>query len=217
MDVAMIMTYYDDPALVGDTLYPQIYQTWDNGVSVLALPPAPYNTQAVLQGTGQWMDVAFEIPNANLLGVYGAPQSVCRYAASGPVAVSRIRYNVIRPCGPYEGIDYFQLLGMTNSNTQIGLNWRGTATVLAAPTVRGVWSNAFTITNTLTNTYVSATANQAEFFRLQWPSYPTNLLGASYYGGLVQNGAFELNAALFTQWPGYLGYGSPPNPSSITG
>ena len=33
----------------------------------------------------------------------------------------------------------------------------------------------------------------------------------------MQNGALELNAALFTQWPGYLGYGSPPNPSSITG
>jgi len=216
LDVTIIMTYYDDPTLVSNKLYPQIYQTWNNGVSVLATPSGQYNTSVTLQGTGKWLDAFFEIPNANLYGVYGNPQAVCRYAATGPVCVSRVRYDVIRPCGPFEGIDYLQTLAMVRSNAQINLNWRGTATVQAAPTVKGVWTNAYTITNTLTNNnYAAATTNKAEFFRLQWPAYPANLLGTAYSQGLIQNGAFELNASLFTQWPGYLGYGTPPNPSSI--
>jgi hypothetical protein len=221
LDVVIVLTYYDDPALVGDTLYPQIYQTWNNGVSVLATPSGQYDTNVTLRGTGQWKDVTFEIPNANLYGVYGNPQAVCRYAATGPVCVSRVRYDVIRPCGCFQGIDYLQQPAMTSSNAQINITWRGTAAVQGSPTVTGVWSNVMTITNTLTNNnYKPSTAtmtNKAEFFRLQWPAYPTNLLGNAYSGGVIQNGSFLANASLFTQWPGYTGYGTPPNPSTIAG
>jgi hypothetical protein len=215
MDVTMIMTYYDDPALVGDMLYPQIYQTWAiNGVSGLALPPVPYNTVAVLQGSGQWKDAYFEIPNANLLGVYGNPQSVCRYAATGPVCVSRVRYDVIRPCGPFEGINMLQTIGITNTSTKVNVNWRGTGTLQAAAAVAGLYGKVVTVTNTLANTYTTPGTNDAQFFRLQYPAYPSYLF-PPYVEGLIQNGGFGANASLFTQWPGYVGYGNPPNPAGI--
>jgi len=114
--VAQVLTYYDDPAMVGATLYPQVYQSWVGGVSSLKFP----NARAVavtLMGTGKWLDAYFELSDANFAGVNQGPQSLVRYETtpakagdptSGYVHVTRVRYAVIRPCGPYAGVNLLQ-------------------------------------------------------------------------------------------------------------
>jgi hypothetical protein len=181
-DVIIEMTYYDDPALVGATIYPQVYQSWVGGVSAITFPQPPYNNRAVLQGTGTWKDAYFELPNVNFNGVNEGPQSLVRFEtgsvpgtnAAAVVYVSRVRYDVIRPCGPFEGIDMLQSLGITSSTTNVNVNWRGTATLQAASNVLGPFTNAATVLNNLTNNY-TPTATGAQFFRLQFPGYPSYL------------------------------------------
>lgn len=171
-DVTMLVTYYDDPALVGAQIFPNIYETWIDGNSSPITPSAPYNVPVTLQGSGQWKDAYFELPNVNFV-----PNSVCRYAtyASGPVYVSRVRYDVIRPCGSFEGINYLQTLRITGTNTNVNVNWFGTAALQSAQTVAGLYSSVVTVTNTLTNSYTPPATNNAEFFRLQYPGYPPYL------------------------------------------
>jgi hypothetical protein len=106
----------------------------------------------------------------NFTGAY-----LCRFASSAPVYISRVRFNVIRPCGTFEGIDYLQGLGMTVTNSQMSLNWRGQASLQSAPVVTGAYGNLLTVTNTVTNVYAPAMTNTARFFRLAWPGYPSYL------------------------------------------
>jgi len=114
--VAQVLTYYDDPAMVGATLYPQVYSSWVFGVNTYLF--ASHNQVAVtLQGTGKWLDAYFELPNVNFNGVNQGPQSVARYettpavagdATTGYIHISRVRYAVIRPCGPWAGVNLLQ-------------------------------------------------------------------------------------------------------------
>jgi hypothetical protein len=188
-DVAMVLSYYDDPALIGATLYPQVYQSWVGGVSTITFPQAPYNVRAVLQGTGNWVDAYFELPNVNFNGVNQGPQSVVRFEtgsvpgtnAPAVIYVSRVRFDVIRPCGPFEGIDMIQLIGITGTNTDVSVNWRGSGTLQAAPAVTGSYTNAVTIVNTLTNYYTPTGTSNAQFFRMQYPGYPSYLSTSPIY------------------------------------
>jgi hypothetical protein len=82
---------------------------------------------------------------------------------------------VIRPCGSFEGINYLQTLGITGTNSNVNVNWFGTAALQSAQTVTGLYSNVVTVTNTLTNYYTMPATNNAEFFRLQYPGYPPYL------------------------------------------
>jgi hypothetical protein len=114
--VAQVLTYYDDPSMVGAILYPGVYQSWVGGISTLKFPDQ--NTVGVrLQGSDRWLDAYFEIPDANFAGVNQGPQSLVRYhttpatngvPASGFVHVTRVRYAIIRPCGPYAGVNNLQ-------------------------------------------------------------------------------------------------------------
>jgi hypothetical protein len=171
-DVTMLVTYYDDPALVGAQIFPNTYETWIDGFSSIINPSAPYNVPVTLQGSGQWKDAYFELPNVSF-----APNSVCKYAAysTAPLYVSRVRYDVIRPCGSFEGINYLQTIGITGTNASVTVNWFGTAALQSAQTVTGLYSNVVTVTNTLANTYGMPATNSAEFFRLQYPGYPPYL------------------------------------------
>jgi hypothetical protein len=143
---------------------------------------APYNARAVLQGTGRWQDAYFELPNVNFNGV-NANYSVVRFeTGSVPgtntpavVCVCRVRFDVIRPCGPFQGIDYLQTLGIATTNASVSVNWRGSGTLQAAPAVAGPYTNAVTIVNTLTNHYTPTGTNKALFFRMQYPGYPSYL------------------------------------------
>jgi hypothetical protein len=181
-DVIMIYTYYDDPALAGATLYPQVYTTLNFGASDIIPPPAPYNTVATLKGTGQWVDAYFELPNVNFAGVNQGPQSVVRFETSPPpgtntaasIFVSRVRYDVVRPCGPFEGINMLQNMSITGTNNQsIAVKWFGTAAVQSAIAVQGPYTTSTTtVTNVLTNSYSPPGLSNALFFRLIYPSYP---------------------------------------------
>jgi hypothetical protein len=170
--VTMLVTYYDDPALAGASIFLNVYETWINGNSSIINPSAPYNVPVTLQGSDQWKDAYFELPDVNFV-----PNSVCKYAAysSGPLYVSRVRYDLIRPCGSFEGINYLQTLRITDPNTNVNVNWFGTAALQSAQTVGGLYSSVVTVTNTVTNSYTAPAMNNAEFFRLQYPGYPPYL------------------------------------------
>jgi hypothetical protein len=221
VDMAMTLTYYDDPALAGATIALSEYFTWNinsSNPNNAVLPIAPYSAATVLQGTGQWKTATFELPNLSLFGVYGSQtgDGVVIWAASASVCVSAAQFNVIRPAGPFEGIDYLQPLEATNAATNLSLIWRGTAAVQATPNLLRPWTTLIAFTNTLTNRYSPFInpATPAEFFRLSVPAYPP-YLGLPYAGGgLIQNGDFLADSMAFTNWPGYIGS---PNPSAITG
>lgn len=172
-DVIISLTYYDDPALAGNTLFPNVYSTLVDGNTGTISPSSPYNVPVTLQGSGQWQEAHFELPNVNFQN--GASQYVCRYAASAPVYVSRVRYDVLRPCGLFEGIDYLQSLGMTSTNAQLNLNWLGQASLQGAPAVTGTYTNVVSVTNIASNIYTPPMTNGSGFFRLQFPGYPANL------------------------------------------
>jgi hypothetical protein len=128
------------------------------------------------------VDAYFYLPNVNFNGVNQGPQSVCRLATSpavstnsdtGDVFVSRIRYDVIRPCGPFEGINMLQSIGIQQTNQVPKVSWFGTATLQSATTVGGPYTNVMSATNTLTNGYTPPAINPFQFFRLQYPPYPS--------------------------------------------
>jgi hypothetical protein len=169
-DVIISADYYDDPALTNNDLYPNTYQTMNNGNVSVVSPQSPYGTPVYLAGTGKWQTASWELPNVNFYGAY-----LCRFASSAPIYISRVRFNVVRPCGTFEGIDYLQDLGMTVTNSQMSLSWRGQASLLSAPAVLGAYSPLLSVTNTVTNVYAPAMTNNARFFRLTWPGYPSYL------------------------------------------
>jgi len=180
--VSVQLTYYDDPNLVGARIGMNAYNTYVNGIAtIVGAPPAPYNARAVLKGTGKWVDASFYLPNVNFIGVNQGPQSVCRITTSravstnldsGVVFVSRIRYDVVRPCGPYQGIDMLQSIGIQQTNAVPTVNWFGTATLQSAPTVGGLFTNVMSVSNTFTNSYTPPVIKPLQFFRLQYPPYP---------------------------------------------
>jgi len=182
-NVSIILTYYDDPNLVGARIGLNAYNSYVNGIAtIIGAPPAPYNARATLRGTGKWVDAYFYLPNVDFIGVNQGPQSVCRITTSravstnldsGVVFVSRVRYDVIRPCGPLQGINMLQSIGIQQTNQVPKVSWFGTATLQAAPAVGGPYINVMSVTNTLTNGYTPPGTNPLQFFRLQYPPYPS--------------------------------------------
>ena len=174
-DVIMTLTYYDDPALAGKVLFANTYSTMENGNITIAnfTTTADYNGAVTLKGSGQWKEAQFEIPDVNFQN--GGGQWVCRYAANAQIQVCRVRYNVFRPCGPFQGIDYLQTMGMTNANPDLKVNWRGTGNLRAAPVVTGPYTSLVNLTNTAKNVITLPMTNDAQFLRLQFPSYPSYL------------------------------------------
>jgi len=179
--VSMRITYYDDPALVGASVRPQVYQSWVNGISTIVTPPAPYSTRATLTGSGKWVDAYFELPNVNFNGVNQGPQSVVRFQttransadpASGNVHLTRVSYDVIRPCGLNQGINRFQTIGIQGTNNQVSVNWFGTGTLGAASSLNGPYLDLLSLTNTATNHYTPPTTLPSQFFRLKFPPLP---------------------------------------------
>jgi hypothetical protein len=192
LDVLMELTYYDDPAMIGARLYPWPYNSLKFGVGAISFPNqlsgtnvfgTPYSYRETLTGSGTWKTAYFELPNVNLAGVNQGPQSVVRFQtdpatngvpASGYIHVTRVRYCVVRPCGPLEGINVFQKLGMGNANP-FSVKWQGSATLQSAPVLNGgVWTNTTSTTSplTVTNVYAPASIGNSGFFRLVFPPSP---------------------------------------------
>jgi hypothetical protein len=104
--LAICVTYYDDPDLAGATFRPEVYQTDRAGQLSLAFVPASANV--VLEGTDQWREAYFEIPDMKFIGVNQGPQAAARFVFSGKVNFTRVRYAVIRPCGPSAGVNLLE-------------------------------------------------------------------------------------------------------------
>jgi hypothetical protein len=190
LDVLMALTYYDDPAMVGARLYPWPYSTYKNGATSITFPNQLtgnntlgrlYSTRETLTGSGKWKVAYFELPNVNLAGVNQGPQSVVRFQtdpatngvpASGYIHVSRVRYDVVRPCGDYQGINMFQSLGITKTNPTANVSWRGQATLQSAAGVTGGWADVVSVTNNAPNSYVPPAGPQSQFFRLKFRPVP---------------------------------------------
>jgi hypothetical protein len=101
--LAICVTYYDDPALAGQSFRPEVYQSDRNGITGLAFT-AP-EIAVVLEGTDRWREAYFELPDVKFLGVNQGPQAAARFTLSGKIFFSRVRYAVIRPCGPFAGVN----------------------------------------------------------------------------------------------------------------
>ena len=107
--LAICATYYDDPAFIGATLRPEVYMSDRGGNLAFAFPPA--SIAVTLEGTDTWRDAYFEITDVKFNGVNQGPQAAARFAVSdfanpaggtfpAKIFVTRLRYGVIRPCGP---------------------------------------------------------------------------------------------------------------------
>ena len=99
--LGICVTYYDDPNLLGATFRPEVYQTERNGAITFGFTDGAI--ARALEGTDRWREAYFEIPDLKFLGVNQGPQAAARIALSGKVFFSRVRYAVIRPCGPHAG------------------------------------------------------------------------------------------------------------------
>ena len=190
LDVVMALTYFDDPAMTGARLYPWPYSTFKNGATSITFPNqltginslgTPYDYRETLAGSGTWKVAYFELPNVNLAGVNQGPQSVARFQtdpatngvpASGYIHVSRVRYNVVRPCGDYQGINMFQHVAIAKTNPVVSVSWHGQATLQSAAGLTGGWSDAVSVTNTAPNNYVPPAGPQSQFFRLKFRPVP---------------------------------------------
>src|SRR4029077_5232166 len=101
--LAICVTYYDDPDLAGKTFRPEVYQSDRSGQTTLAFTAG--TIAVALEGTDKWRDAYFEIPDMKFNGVNQGPQAAARFVLSDKIFFSRVRYTVIRPCGPKAGIN----------------------------------------------------------------------------------------------------------------
>lgn len=101
--LAMCLSYWDNPELAGATFRPEAYRSVTNGVENFTFFPEA--DAEVLEGTGVWREAYFEIPAIKFSGVNQGPQAAARFVASDKIHISRVRYGVIRECGPTAGVN----------------------------------------------------------------------------------------------------------------
>jgi hypothetical protein len=139
--LAICVTYYDDPALAGATFRPEVYQSDRGGQIGLAFTPG--DVAVTLEGTDQWRDAYFEIADMKFNGVNQGPQAAARFvfgptsAPYGKVCFTRVRYAVIRPCGAKAGVN---LLADCKPGADPSLR----ASLGANKTVRFAWPSSAT-------------------------------------------------------------------------
>ncbi|MDA7632057.1 hypothetical protein N8778_04440 [Verrucomicrobia bacterium] len=101
--LSICVTYYDNPNLIGAKFRPEVYQRDLGGLTTFGFTPEDYVT--TLRGTGQWREAYFEIPEIKFNGVNQGPQAAARFVFTDKIFFTRIRYGIIRPCGPFAGIN----------------------------------------------------------------------------------------------------------------
>ncbi len=132
--LAICVTYYDDPALVGTQFRPEVYQTDDGGTLTLKWTPPSFFVQ--LEGTGQWNEAYWEITDVKFKGVNQDPQAAARFVTANAegvkakIPITRVRYAVIRPCGPNAGVNLLEdckppepVLGVRRGFEQVEIYW----------------------------------------------------------------------------------------------
>ena len=101
--LSICVTYYDDPELTGASFRPEVFQRDVGGLTTFGFTSEDRVTE--LQGTGEWREAYFEIPGIKFNGVNQGPQAAARFVFTDKIFFTRIRYGVIRPCGPLAGVN----------------------------------------------------------------------------------------------------------------
>lgn len=129
--LAICVTYYDDPDLAGVSFRPEVYMTDRNGSLTFAFTPG--SLAVALEGTGVWRDAYFELPDVKFNGVNQGPQAAARFTTSGKVFFSRVRYAVIRPCGPNAGVNQLEACKPPPERPTLAITRDGSAIRIAWP------------------------------------------------------------------------------------
>lgn len=132
--LAICVTYYDDPALIGARFRPEVYQTEKNGVQTLGFTDDTW--LVTLEGTDAWRTAYWEIQDIKFNGVNQGPQAAARFYSSGKIFITAVKYAVIRPCGPKAGVNLIEsckpiadvTLGIARSGKDLQLSWLAAAT-----------------------------------------------------------------------------------------
>jgi hypothetical protein len=127
--LAVCVTYYDDPELAGKTFRPDVYSGSTGGVTQYEFPPAADYT-TTLEGTGTWRTSYFEINDMKFAGVNQGPQAAARFTCNDKIPITRLQYAVIRPCGPTAGVNLLSgckpvpvTLAAQRTGTQVAISW----------------------------------------------------------------------------------------------
>ncbi|MBI4324569.1 MAG: hypothetical protein HY674_04825 [Chloroflexi bacterium] len=131
--LAICVTYYDDPNLAGAQFKPEVYVTERNGVETFGFTPGSFFV--TLEGTDQWRTAYWEIPDMKFNGVNQGPQAAARFVVLDKVFFTRVRYAVIRPCGPLAGVNLLEsckpvtdvTLSIAMAGNNVQLIWRAAA------------------------------------------------------------------------------------------
>lgn len=127
LHMAIVVTYYDDPAKAGVGFRPQVWKY--HGTTGSANNYLGGDRNLVLQGTGKWREAYWEIGRISLDGINQGPQAAARFQTDGgkPVHISRVRYAVIRPCGTSAGQNQLSstltLAAKPEPNSILKLSW----------------------------------------------------------------------------------------------
>lgn len=126
--LAICVTYYDDPNLLGRQFKPEVYVTDRGGVSQYAWTPDSYYVR--LEGTDAWRTAYWEITAMKFSGVNQGPQAAARFHFNDKIHVTRVRYAVIRPCGPDAGVNLLEAckpvettLGILRVGADVEISW----------------------------------------------------------------------------------------------
>ena len=133
--LSLCVTYYDNPELAGATFRPEVYQRDVGALTTFGFTPD--DEVITLEGSDQWKEAYFEIPEIKFNGVNQGPQAAARFVLSDKIHFTRIRYGVLRPCGPFAGINPLEdckpqeaptlMLALDDTGT-ITLQWAGDST-----------------------------------------------------------------------------------------
>lgn len=181
--LAICVTYYDDPALAGTRFRPEVYRTMKNGILSFAYTPDSY--YVTLEGSDTWKQGYWEIEDMNFTGVNQGPQAAARFIvqdANGvpaKIAVTQVRYGVIRPCGPLAGVNPLEdckpvevTLNISLEGNEIVLSWPATATGFVVQSAENLndpqWGGINVTIEVIGDQQVARlpTSNSTQFFRL---------------------------------------------------
>ena len=125
--LAIAVTYFDDPALVGKSFRPEVWFTEDTfGTETLAFSPGSLST--VLQGSNKWVESYVELDGVKFKGVNEGPQAAARFHFTDKIFVSRVRYAVIPSCGAKAGLnllaDVKPPITVTRTGDMLRFEWK---------------------------------------------------------------------------------------------
>ncbi len=180
--LAIVVTYYDDPALAGKKFGIDAWRYHYLGTdNIFAADSTKWIT---LEGKDKWRDAYWEIDQISFAGVNQAPQAAARFKCEDKIHICRVRYAVIRTCGPDAGVNLLDSYRVTSlamspdTNGLLRLSWpyqEPQLTVQGCTTLGAPWSTFMgtPILPESENAVVRLSpTNSSALFRLYRPSIP---------------------------------------------